>query len=186
MEQPCLLSKMALRQRHRIETIPWLQKSMGILKSALCFTMITLVLAAITNAETNGTTKQVKTLEIPFTKGTLQKIYRFPVYEQGPIQYFSAGLGKEERSLTYPAFPLKLVFVQGERAFLAGVSVEISKNDGPELVRIPGKDVEGPWLFVNIPTGTYTVKATTAHGHILKKTVTIQTTSSSIIHFRWP
>ena len=73
---------------------------------------------------------QVKLLEIPLPTGGIPKTLTFPLYEQESIQYFSAGLGKEERSLTYPPFPLKLIFVQGERAFLAGVSVQLMNEDG--------------------------------------------------------
>lgn len=129
---------------------------------------------------------QIKTLEIPLHKGNIPKVLTFPLYEQESIQYFSAGLGKEERSLTYPSFPLKLVFVQGERAFLASVSVHITKEDGTTLLRIPGEEVEGPWLFVNIPKGTYNVSGSDLHGTIVEKTISIQTGKPIVVHFRWP
>ena len=82
-----------------------------------------------------ASSNQVKLLEIPLPTGSIPKTLTFPLYEQESIQYFSAGLGKEERSLTYPPFPLKLIFVQGERAFLAGVSVHIAKEDGTQLLK---------------------------------------------------
>ena len=44
----------------------------------------------------------VNVLEIPIAAESIPKILRFPLYEQESIQYFSAGIGKEERSLTYP------------------------------------------------------------------------------------
>lgn len=128
---------------------------------------------------------QVKILEIPLQTGSIPKILTFPVYEQETIQYFSAGLGKEERSLTYPPFPLKLVFVQGERAFLAGVSIQIT-NEGGTNFNIPGEEVEGPWLFINLPTGTYVVSGTDSNGTTIKKTITVQIDKSTIVHFRWP
>lgn len=129
---------------------------------------------------------QIKTLEIPLQKGSVPKTLTFPLYEQASIQYFSAGLGKEERRLTYPSFPLKLIFVQGERAFLASVSVHIAKEDGTTLLRIPGEEVEGPWLFVNIPEGTYNVSGTNSNGTIVEKTISIQTDKPIVVHFRWP
>jgi len=129
---------------------------------------------------------QIQTLEIPLHKGSVPKTLTFPLYEQESIQYFSAGLGKEERSLTYPSFSLKLIFVQGERAFLASVSVHIAKEDGTTLLRIPGKEVEGPWLFVNIPEGTYNVSGTNSNGTTVEKIISIQTDKPIVVHFRWP
>jgi len=129
---------------------------------------------------------QIQTLEIPLHKGNIHKILTFPLYEQESIQYFSAGLGKEERSLTYPSFPLKLIFVQGERAFLASVSVHITKKDGTTLLMIPGEEVQGPWLFVNIPNGTYNVSGSDSHGTIIEKTISIQANEPIVVHFRWP
>lgn len=129
---------------------------------------------------------QVKLLEIPLPTGGIPKTLTFPLYEQESIQYFSAGLGKEERSLRYPPFPLKLIFVKGERAFLAGVSVHIAKEDGTQLLTVPGEEVEGPWLFINIPAGTYVISGTDSDGTTIKKTITVQTTKSTVVHFRWP
>ena len=129
---------------------------------------------------------QVKTLEIPLPNGNIHKPLTFPLYEQQGIQYFSGGLGKEERSVTYPPFPLKLIFVQGERAFLAGISVHIAKEDGTQLISIPGKEVEGPWLFINLPTGTYVISGTRSQGLTIKKTITLQPKKSTTVHLRWP
>ena len=137
-----------------------------------------------TTAETSS--HLVKILEIPFHKGNIPKTLTFPLYEQESIQYFSAGLGKEERSLTYPPFPLKLIFVQGERAFLASVSVHIAKEDGTTLLKIPGKEVEGPWLFINIPTGTYIVSGVDSNGTTVEKTISVLTDKPIVVHFRWP
>lgn len=129
---------------------------------------------------------QVKLLEIPLPTGSIPNTLTFPMYEQESIQYFSAGLGKEERSLIYPPFPLKLIFVKGERAFLASVSVHITKEDGTQLLKIPGEEVEGPWLFINLPVGTYVISGTDSAGTTIKKTITVQTTKSTVVHFRWP
>lgn len=127
-----------------------------------------------------------KVLDIPLPIGNIPTTLKFPLYEQGSIQYFSAGLGKEERSLIYPPFPLKLIFVQGERAFLAGVAIQIANEDGMQLLKIPGEDVEGPWLFINIPTGTYVVSGTDSSGTTIKKTINVPSDKSTVVHFRWP
>jgi len=156
----------------------------------LMFFLSSLVSSALINTfwvtTVEASSHQVKLLEIPLPTGGIPKTLTFPLYEQESIQYFSAGLGKEERSLTYPPFPLKLIFVQGKRAFLARVSVKIAKEDGTQLLSIPGEEVEGPWLFINIPTGTYVVSGTDSDGTTINKTITVQTTKTTVVHFRWP
>ncbi len=129
---------------------------------------------------------QVKLLEIPLLTDSIPKTFTFPLYEQASIQYFSAGLGKEERSLSYPPFPLKLIFLQGERAYLAGVSILLANEDGTRRLQIPGEEVEGPWLFINIPTGAYMVSGTDSNGTTIKKTITVQTDKSTVVYFRFP
>jgi hypothetical protein len=155
---------------------------LSILSSFVAIALINTFWVTTVEASSN----QVKLLEIPLSTGSIPKTLTFPLYEQESIQYFSAGLGKEERSLTYPPFPLKLIFVQGERAFLARVSVQIAKEDGTQLLRIPGEEVEGPWLFINIPTGTYVVSGTDSDGTTINKTIMVETPKSTVVHFRWP
>jgi hypothetical protein len=66
------------------------------------------------------------------------------------------------------------------------VSVHITKEDGTQLLKIPGEEVEGPWLFINLPVGTYVISGTDSAGTTIKKTITVQTTKSTVVHFRWP
>ncbi len=127
-----------------------------------------------------------KLLEIAAPKGKTPKTLSFPLYSKGPIEYFSAGLGKEERSLTYPPFALKLIFVQGDRAYLARVTVNILKEDGSPLLLIPGGEVDGPWLFINIPPGRYMVNGTDSTGITIKKTIAVASDGQTVIHFRFP
>ena len=136
--------------------------------------------------QVGASSSQVKLLEIPVLSASIPKTLTFPVYEQASIQYFSAGLGKEERSLTYPPFSLKLIFVQGKRAYLAGVSTVISKEDGTQLLRVPEEEVEGPWLFLNLPTGNFIVSGTDSNGTTIKKTIRIEADKSTVVHFRFP
>lgn len=127
-----------------------------------------------------------KFLEIPLESGSFPKNIKFPLYEQNNIQYFSAGLGKEERSLSYPPYPLKLIFVKGSRAFLTTVSIELLHHDGTTLISIPGEEVQGPWLFLNLPAGKYVIKATDSSGTTLEKTINLATKKTATVHFRWP
>jgi len=143
------------------------------------FLMLGFPLTAI--ASSNQTSK----LEIPVPGDTIPKTLTFPLYEKKGIRYFSAGIGKEERSLPYPPYALKLIFVKGDRAFLAGVTIEIRTKDGNEIITIPAKEVQGPWLFIDLPSGNYLIKTTSSDGKTLEKSVKITKNASSVIHFRW-
>lgn len=129
---------------------------------------------------------QTSTLEIALQGDTIPKTMIFPLYEQEGIRYFSAGIGKEERSLSYPPYSLKLIFVQGDRAFLAGVSLEIHKQDGGTTISIPSEEVQGPWLFLDAPKGVYSIKATSSNGKTVERMIKITEKSTSVVHFRWP
>lgn len=126
-----------------------------------------------------------KFLEIPLKGERIPDKLRFPLHEQNAVQYFSAGLGKEERSLSYPPFSLKLIFVKGERAFLAGVAVEVINSEQTTLVSIPGEEVQGPWLFLNLAPGKYVVKATDSSGTTIEKSITVSGEKTIPVHFRW-
>src|SRR5437899_11021266 len=82
-----------------------------------------------------------------------------PIARVGSIRYFSAGIGLEERSAHYPAFPLKLVFVAGPKAYLSQVSITITDKEGKVRLQIQPKQVTGPWLFVDLPPGNYDIAA---------------------------
>ncbi len=110
----------------------------------------------------------------------------FTLYKVNNVQYFSAGVGVEERNASYPPYPLKLIFVQGGRAFLAEVAISIAKSDGTSLADIPSEHVMGPWLFVELPTGTYTITATDSQQRIIKKEVRVGEGGTRVVHFRWP
>ncbi|MDR4495662.1 MAG: hypothetical protein AB7P17_10775 [Nitrospirales bacterium] len=128
---------------------------------------------------------QTSTLEIPLQGDTIPQTMTFPLYEQQGIRYFSAGIGKEERSLSYPPYALKLIFVQGDRAFLTGVSLEIHKEDGNTTISIPAEEVQGPWVFIDAPKGNYLIKATSSTGKTVERMAKITEKSTSVIHFRW-
>ena len=129
-----------------------------------------------------GVTSSV--LEVPSSDKEVK--LTFTLYKVNNVQYFSAGVGVEERDAAYPNYPLKLIFVQGERAFLAGVTISITKSDGTILAEIPSDHVMGPWLFVDLPTGTYTITATDSRQRIIKKEVPVREGGTRVVHFRWP
>ena len=91
----------------------------------------------------------------------------------------------EERQLTYPTYPLKMILVQGARAFLSKVSFTIRQLDGPLTFNIPASHVEGPWVFVNIPTGTYLVTAENSKQQTIEKQISINEGQTTVLHLRW-
>lgn len=108
-----------------------------------------------------------------------------PLYRSGKLRYFSAGVGIEERSATYPSFPLKLVFTAGGKPYVAGVSVTIQQSNGTAIARIPQEHVTGPWLFLDAPDGSYHISATMEGQVEHLKDVTIERGTQKTLYVRW-
>lgn len=108
-----------------------------------------------------------------------------PLYRAEGCRYFSAGVGIDERSAEYPPFPLKLVFTAGGKPFLAGVAVTIQSAKGGPSINIPRDHVSGPWLFVELPSGTYHLTAVYAGQTQGLKGVTVETGKMKTVHLRW-
>lgn len=94
----------------------------------------------------------------PAEKGSYQD--KIPIHRSGEIRYFSAGVGIEEREAVYPPFPLKVVLTAGGRPYVAGVTLTIREAKGGVVTTIPGDQIAGPWLFVDLPPGVYDVSGT--------------------------
>ena len=108
-----------------------------------------------------------------------------PIHRMGSIRYFSAGIGLEERSAHYPAFPLKLVFVAGPKAYLSQVSVTITDREGKVHLQVPPKQVTGPWLFLDLPPGNYDISAEGPGKASIKEHVTLSDKETKTIYLRW-
>ena len=108
-----------------------------------------------------------------------------PVYHAGKIRYFSTGVGLEERTAQYPRFPLKLVFVVGAKAYLSQVAVTITDEEGGKLLDVPAEKVTGPWLFVDIPPGTYKISGSGPNGVRAQDRITIASDQVKTVYLRW-
>jgi len=117
--------------------------------------------------------------------GKVQKGF-LPLYHVEGVRYFSAGVGMEERAVEYPPFGLKLVFTAGGKPFLAGVDVTIQWADGAAVTHIPGEQVEGPWLFVDLSPGTYDISASHAGRTQGLKGIKLEEGKQKTVHLRWP
>ena len=60
----------------------------------------------------------------------------------------------EERAKDYN---LKLVFAEKNGPYLSGVTVALASVKGGEILQIA---TNGPWFFIQLPPGTYEIKAT--------------------------
>jgi len=115
------------------------------------------------------------------TKGTTT----IPLHKAGDVRYFSAGVGVEERAAKYPAFPLKLIFVAGPKAYLSQVAVTITDAKGAVQLQVPGEQVTGPWLYVDLPAGTYAVDASREGQAHVKGQVTVTKGGVKTLYLRW-
>ncbi|MBX3235973.1 MAG: hypothetical protein KF814_07460 [Nitrospiraceae bacterium] len=122
-------------------------------------------------------------LEVPTDLG-LQKD-RLPLYRQAAIRYFSAGIGQVEREAVYPAFSLKLVFTAGGKPFVTGVSLVVRDKKGATVLTVPAEHISGPWLFVDLPEGTYDVAATLGGELQQVKGVKVGHGKVTTQHVRW-
>lgn len=77
------------------------------------------------------------------------------------LRIHSTGIGEEQRQEIHSDFSLKLVFFVHTGAFLANINVEISTQFGKQLLKT---NSYGPWLFVDLEPGMYTVSASRKNG----------------------
>ncbi len=138
---------------------------------------------AATRAEIVPSGEEIE-LIIQSETGTSKDI--IPLYRAEGIRYFSAGVGIEERQAEYPPFPLKLVFTAGGKPYLSGVKVTITDEKGSRRVTIPQEQVAGPWLFLDLPPGTYHIAATKDDVTQGLKGVKVQEGRVKVVHLRWP
>jgi hypothetical protein len=80
---------------------------------------------------------------------------------------------------------LKFVFTAGGRTYVSGVSVTIQSTKEGTSLTVPHDQVEGPWLFVDLPAGDYDVTAT-YHDHRQKlKGIKVEAGKQKVIHLGW-
>lgn len=124
-------------------------------------------------------------LELEFqSSGQVVKDY-LPLYQSGKVRYFSAGVGLQERQAEYPPFSLKLVFTAGGKPYLTGVDVAIRARNSETVVNIPKEQTDGPWLFVDLPSGTYDLAATYGTHKRAMQGIKIVAGQQKTIYLRW-
>jgi hypothetical protein len=107
------------------------------------------------------------------------------VHRDGGAAYVTGGIGSDERDALLAAgqsYALKLTFAGGgDGAYVAEVDVKILDGKGQPV--LAASDT-GPYLFVDLPPGTYRVTAT-LHGRALEKTVAVTAGRQASAGFYW-
>jgi hypothetical protein len=101
------------------------------------------------------------------------------------ITYVSGGVGAEEQAVMReirPQYRLQMLFaLQNSREFLANVPVTIVGAEGQALLQTTA---EGPYLFVDLPPGTYQVTAS-HEGRAITRRVTVPKSGAIEERFFW-
>lgn len=103
-----------------------------------------------------------------------------------PVPFLTGGIGLGEReALTQEAaqggYNLKVVTAAAGGAYVADVSVHISDRQGTEVLQTA---LDGPWLFVKLPPGKYTVIASDGK-QTQKRSVELSGKGMREVMFRW-
>jgi len=100
----------------------------------------------------------------------------------------SGGIGKDQADAMRAIasrYNVRLVMAEARKpsaAFLAAVPVTISDSKGRTLLRIK---TDGPFLFLHLPPGRYSVKAEVA-GRVLSKSLRVKSKGAHQIALIWP
>jgi hypothetical protein len=97
------------------------------------------------------------------------------------MQPLSTGVGLDSRQ-PHPEYPLKLVFALKGGAFLADVNVSIFDTSGKEVAQLHSP---GPWLFVDLPAGTYKVVAKRVNGDLSTAMLHLTGDGQQVLTLTW-
>lgn len=107
----------------------------------------------------------------------------FKIGKQEGIPYMTGGISEgeraemEKRSMDYN---LKITLAAKSGAYLADIPVTICNADGKTVINIRA---EGPWLYVRLPEGRYTIKAS-HEGQKKEKTIQVDQ-GLELVMFHW-
>lgn len=97
----------------------------------------------------------------------------------------SGGVGLEERQAMESQagnFNLKLAFAAPGGEYFDNVGVMIAQTNGKKVYE---GNSDGPWFFIKLPPGRYTVAAT-MNGKTIHRNVRVPNRSGSKLHFYFP
>jgi len=159
------------------------------MSSAVCFALVALGSPFQVSSEAATEAKVTPSgdgIELEYAgEDGAKSVLTLPLHKAGAVRYFSAGVGLEERAAQYPPFPLKLIFVAGPKAYLSQVSVTITDAKGAVILEVSREQVTGPWLYVDLPAGAYTVAASRDGQDQVKGQVTVTKGGVKTLYLRW-
>jgi hypothetical protein len=106
------------------------------------------------------------------------------VYTERGIRYVSGGVGEAERAALRQMtedYSLKLVFAVQQGNALADVNVAIKDSQGTPVLDTV---IQGPWLYVDLPPGKYTVVAS-AYNQAKEQMAQVSEPGQSELQFTW-
>ena len=104
-----------------------------------------------------------------------------PLLAQAAKPPLSAGIGVENRK-AHPDYPLKLVFATRKGAYLGGVHVTLYDASGKKVTQATSK---GPWLYLDVPAGTYKVVAMTSKKAAQSAHVNVTGSEQVTVNLTW-
>ena len=107
-----------------------------------------------------------------------------PAHTEGSVTYLTGGVGKPESDAMKAVagrYDLAFTFANRNREFLANVKVDISNRRGDRLLDI----VSGPILLVDLPNGSYTVRADVGGSPMVKR-FDVTGRKSHEVAYIWP
>jgi hypothetical protein len=100
------------------------------------------------------------------------------------IPYLSGGIGLDEREALRSRateYNLMLSFAEKTGKYLSDVEVGITNAQGDRVVAAVS---DGPWFFITLPPGSYTVRASTL-GKTLQQVATVSANRQTRLYFYW-
>ena len=109
---------------------------------------------------------------------------QFMIQTYHGIPYVSGGVCEEDRQSLRQMTKednLQLIFAAKDRDYLSDVTVRIADDKGREVLNTV---TQGSWLFTNLPTGKYTIKAT-LRGHSQGAITEVSPKGQTHVYLTW-
>jgi len=104
---------------------------------------------------------------------------------EGNISFLSGGVGQGERETLKEmgkGYPLKLIFSNRNGEYLSDVTVKIFDQKDKSIFTTVS---DGPWLFFNIPPGTYNLEVNFKGEQKRISQVKIEKGSQKVLSLQW-
>jgi hypothetical protein len=104
---------------------------------------------------------------------------------EGDIAFLSGGVGQSEREILKEMgkdYPLKLIFSKKSGEYLSDVGVKILGQKDQSIFTTVSN---GPWLFINLPPGTYCLEANFKGEQKRISQVKIEKGSQKVLFLQW-